>query len=400
MIENPIARNAFFPEGAADYIVEPATANDADDIREILETKEPEESARLFMRWWDRHPETFSVARSPEGRVDAFYFTFEPEKVDHSLLEEDPLTSSWLRHIKANPLAPGERVLFLPRWLDRETGEAPSPAVGASFLDIKRTYMELRPGLRRIYSTATDLLTLKPILFPLGFAPIEEENITIGGTTYHLLVNDFGPSSIDGWLADLIGTELRLESTKVEETPPPVGTLGEDNRLLLTVLFTDIVGSTKKAVDIGDSRWRDLLEHHHTVVRRELARFQGREIDTAGDGFLATFDKPANAIQCACTINEAIRDLGIEIRAGVHLGECEVLDKAVRGIAVHIGARVASKAESGEILVSRTIKDAVAGSEIRFKDRGSHVLKGIPGNWDLFAVESLISKPHLEANHG
>jgi class 3 adenylate cyclase len=387
MIENPIARDAFFPEGASDYRVEPATVNDANDIRQIVESKEPEESAHCFMRWWDRHPETFSVAKNPEGRVDAFYFTFEPEKVAGALLDEDPFTSAWLRHLKENPLLPGERVLFLPRWLDRETGEAPSPAVGACFLDIKRTYMELRPGLRRIYGIATDLSTLGPFLFPLGFAPLKGATITIGGITYHSIVNDFGPSSIDGWLAKLIGTELGVTSTESQETSLTKETMPEHGRQLLTVLFTDIVASTQKAVELGDSSWRDLIESHHKLVRHELLRFQGREIDTSGDGFLATFDKLASAINCARAISTAVRELGIEIRSGLHLGECEVTDDAVRGITVHIGARVASKAEAGEVLVSSTIKEAIAGSDILFKERGAHELKGIPGEWKLYAVK-------------
>ena len=164
-------------------------------------------------------------------------------------------------------------------------------------------------------------------------------------------------------------------------------TIPEHRRSLLTVLFTDIVDSTKKAVELGDSHWQDLLEQHHAIVRRELLRFKGCEIDTAGDGFFATFDRPANAIQCAHNIINSVRELSIEIRAGLHLGECEITDKAVRGITVHIGARVVAKAEGGEVLVSSTVKDTVAGSDIRFKERGSHVLKGIPGEWNLFAVK-------------
>ncbi len=152
-------------------------------------------------------------------------------------------------------------------------------------------------------------------------------------------------------------------------------------------MFTDMVDSTERAAELGDRRWRDLLERHHALVRKELARFQGREIDTAGDGFLATFDRPAKAIQCACAISDSVRELGIQIRAGLHLGECEAVGEAVRGIAVHIGARVAAKAGAGEVMVSSTVKDAVAGSDIELEDRGSHILKGIPGEWGLFAAK-------------
>jgi class 3 adenylate cyclase len=152
-------------------------------------------------------------------------------------------------------------------------------------------------------------------------------------------------------------------------------------------MFTDIVGSTELAADMGDRRWAELLEGHQQIVRRELARFRGREIDTAGDGFLATFDGPARAIRCASAIRDAVKGLGIEIRAGLHTGECEVVGEKMRGVAVHIGARVAALAGPGEILVSRTVRDLVAGSGLAFEDRGSHVLKGVPGDWQLFAVQ-------------
>ena len=157
-------------------------------------------------------------------------------------------------------------------------------------------------------------------------------------------------------------------------------------RVLATILFTDIVGSTELAARIGDSAWRDLLERHHTVVRRELARFQGRELDTAGDGFFAIFDGPARAISCARAIVGAVDELDLTVRAGVHTGECELQDGKVTGIAVNIGARVAAAAAPGEVLVSGTVKDLVAGSGIEFQEQGVHELKGVPGEWRLFTV--------------
>jgi class 3 adenylate cyclase/esterase/lipase len=160
----------------------------------------------------------------------------------------------------------------------------------------------------------------------------------------------------------------------------------EPDRALATVLFTDIVGSTAKAAELGDRRWREVLEEHHALIRRQLVRFRGRELDTAGDGFFASFDGPARAIRCACSITEAVRELGLEVRAGLHTGEFELLDGKVGGIAVHIGARVASLAEPGEVLVSSTVKDLVAGSGIEFEDRGQHQLKGISEAWHLFTV--------------
>ena len=157
--------------------------------------------------------------------------------------------------------------------------------------------------------------------------------------------------------------------------------------LLATVLFTDMVGSTEKAAALGDRRWRDLLDNHHALVRRNIARFRGREIMTTGDGFFAAFDGPARGVRCACAIVDEIRPLGIEVRAGLHTGECEVMGDDFGGIAVHIGARVASLAGPSEVLMSSTVRDLVAGSGLRFSDRGSPALKGVPGEWRLFAVE-------------
>jgi class 3 adenylate cyclase len=181
--------------------------------------------------------------------------------------------------------------------------------------------------------------------------------------------------------ADDILAEIREFLTGVREAPEP-------DRVLATVLFTDIVGSTERAAELGDRRWRELLESHHATIRRELERFRGREIDTAGDGFLASFDGPARAIRCARASVDAVRGSGLEIRAGVHTGECEVVGDKLAGVAVHIGARVASKAGPGEVLVSGTVHDLVAGSGIVLDDRGSTELKGVPGEWRLFAVAS------------
>jgi class 3 adenylate cyclase len=167
----------------------------------------------------------------------------------------------------------------------------------------------------------------------------------------------------------------------------------EIDRVLATVMFTDIVDSTQRASAMGDRAWRDLLDAQNDVLRHELDRFRGREIKTLGDGMLATFDGPARAIRCALAITEAVRPLGIEVRVGLHTGEVELVGGPdtggdVAGIAVHIAARVGAKAGTGEVLVSGTVKDLVAGSGIAFDDRGEHVLKGIPDQWRLFAVEA------------
>jgi class 3 adenylate cyclase len=182
--------------------------------------------------------------------------------------------------------------------------------------------------------------------------------------------------------ADALLDEVEGFLTGVRRGPDP-------DRVLATVLFTDVVGSTETATRVGDRAWRSLLERHHQVVRRALARWRGREIETAGDGFLATFDGPARAIRCAVAASEGIRDLGLQIRAGLHTGEVEIAGGDVRGIAVHIGSRVAGLAGPGEVLVSRTVADLVAGSGIVFAERGEHELKGVSGTWLVYAVESV-----------
>jgi pimeloyl-ACP methyl ester carboxylesterase len=203
------------------------------------------------------------------------------------------------------------------------------------------------------------------------------------------------------WLARTIPGAYYVELQGDDHVPwfDPDETIGEirefltgrreaasPDRVLATVLFTDLVGSTERAAELGDRRWRDLLEQHHATIRRELVRFDGREVDTAGDGFFATFDGPARAIRCAQAIVGAVRPLGLEVRAGLHTGEVERADGKIAGIAVNIGARVAGQGDAGEVLVSGTVKDLVAGSGLQFEERGMTSLKGVPGEWRLFAV--------------
>jgi class 3 adenylate cyclase len=185
------------------------------------------------------------------------------------------------------------------------------------------------------------------------------------------------------WVGDVEGVldEVQEFLTGVRRGP-------DIDRVLTTVLFTDIVASTERAAELGDRAWSDLVDRHHSVIRRELGRYRGREVDTAGDGFLATFDGPARGVRCAVTAVEAIRDLGLDIRAGLHTGEVELAGDGVRGVAVHVGARIAGLAQAGEVLVSRTVRDLVSGSGIVFQERGEHALKGVPEPCQVFAVES------------
>jgi class 3 adenylate cyclase len=187
----------------------------------------------------------------------------------------------------------------------------------------------------------------------------------------------------DHWIS---AGDVDALADEIEEFLTGTRTHAAPDRVLATVLFTDIVGSTAVATELGDRRWRDLLEQHHAVVRNELARARGREVDTAGDGFFASFDGPARAVRCAKAIVDGVRELGLDVRSGLHTGECELVDGKVTGIAVHTGARVAAQAGPGEVLVSSTVKDLVAGSGLEFQDRGVHELKGIPGEWRLYAA--------------
>ena len=247
-------------------------------------------------------------------------------------------------------------------------------------------------ALRRMNMNIDVRHVLSSISAPtLVLHPVDDEAMDIEGGRYiakHVPGAEFVelPGTDHGWWVrpEEIGGEAERFLRPIWERGE--WELFEPERVLATVLFTDIVGSTARLAELGDRRWRELLAEHHTLVRRQLARFRGHELDTAGDGFFAAFDGPARAIRCACSIVDSVRDLGLEVRAGLHTGECEQLDGKVGGIAVHIGARVAAEARPGEVIVSRTVKDLVAGSGIDFRERGSASLKGVPGEWQLFAV--------------
>jgi class 3 adenylate cyclase len=193
------------------------------------------------------------------------------------------------------------------------------------------------------------------------------EFVVIPGSGGAIQENDYAIEAIESFLAG--GEQQRIPDS-----------------VLATVLFTDLVGSTERAVELGDRAWRELLERHNAAVRRELERYRGVEVDTAGDGFFASFDGPARAIACARVILERVHELGLEVRAGIHIGECERVGQKIAGLAVNVGARLSGAAGPGEVLVSGTVKDLVAGSGIQFEDRGEHELKGVPGQWRLYAV--------------
>jgi pimeloyl-ACP methyl ester carboxylesterase len=250
-----------------------------------------------------------------------------------------------------------------------------SPAMARDLLDLARQ-IDVRPILPSIQVPALILHRVRDGTLPVEGARYMAEHIP-AARYIELPGDDHTP-----WLGD---PDALLN--EIEEFVTGSAADVDFDRVLATVLFTDIVDSTRLATEFGDRRWRDLLGQHDLIVRGQLDRFQGQERDKAGDGFLATFDRPTAAIHCASAISNAVQPLGVKIRAGLHTGECELVDDGVAGIAVHIGARVAAEAAADEILVSRTVKDLVAGSGVRFDDRGSHVLKGVEGEWQLFAVQ-------------
>jgi class 3 adenylate cyclase len=260
-------------------------------------------------------------------------------------------------------------------WWGRFQRRAASPGMARALIEMLAE-IDVRAVLPTIHVPTLIIHRTKEKAVPIGAARYLAEHIP-GARLVEQPGDDHFP-----WLgeADAFVDEVEVFLTGERQSR-------EIDRVLATVLFTDIVSSTEHASQLGDRGWRDLLEEHNATVRREIARMRGREVGTAGDGFLATFDGPARAIRCACAIQDAVTPLGITLRAGLHTGECEVIGDDVGGIAVHIGARVAAMAAPGEVLVSSTVKDLVAGSGLRFHDRGVHPLKGIPGEWRLYSVE-------------
>jgi pimeloyl-ACP methyl ester carboxylesterase len=277
------------------------------------------------------------------------------------------------RTLKA--LAPSvEPTPYLVELLNRSAINAATPSAAAAFQE-----MAFNIDVRAVVPTIA-VPTL--IIHAVGDQVCHVENArflarTIAGARYVELP---GGDHIAYFDPDPVLAEIREFITGTREAEEP-------DRVLATVLFTDIVGSTDRLVREGDRRWSELVDMHHAAVRRELTRFRGEEIDTAGDGFFARFDGPARAIRCAKAIQAAVAPLGLNVRAGLHTGELEVMpDGGLRGLAVHIGARVGGLAGGGEVLVSQTVRDLVAGSGLELLDRGVHPLKGVPGEWRVFAV--------------
>jgi class 3 adenylate cyclase len=306
--------------------------------------------------------------------ADDFPIGFSPSNFDRML---GRMRAEWGGPVLVELFGPslGDDEAFLTWWARfLRSGSSPSGAV-----ELMALYKEIdvRHALPAIEAPSLVLQKSGDKLLPVRFAEHLAEQIP-GGRYFELPGQDhlFFTEDQDALLDEV---EDFLTGALVSREP---------ERRLATVLFTDIVGSTDRAAALGDRRWRDLADAHDEIVRRALARHRGREIKTMGDGFFASFDGPARAIRCA---QEAVREadrIGIQVRAGVHTGECDVVGDDLAGLAVNIGARVGALAEAGEVLVSQTVKDLVVGSGIKFEDRGTHTLKGVPGEWRLYASQA------------
>jgi len=288
--------------------------------------------------------------------------------------EIEELEENWSRTMDLDRLAPSEDEAFKNR-LATYFRRSASPGAAVALMRMN-TQIDVREVLPSIQAPTLVLHRRDDLDASVDEGRWLAEQIP--GATFVELPGD--AHTLWGGDTDSVVDEIEEFLTGARRGPEP-------DRVLATVLFTDIVGSTEQAKKLGDRRWRELLERHHTVVRQQLDRFKGREIDTAGDGFLAAFDGPARAIRCGYAIESGVRGLGLAVRAGVHTGECELFGEKVAGLAVHTGARIASQAGPGEVLVSQTVKDLVAGSGISFEDRGEHELKGV-GALRLYSVAS------------
>jgi class 3 adenylate cyclase len=302
-----------------------------------------------------------------------------------------PTENDWRRRLDEIRTGWGRRDFFEAMVRDWAPGRADDADFREWFVEHMRR--SLSPGAALAFfrtmmeADVTDVLAAVRVPTMIIFKPDErQESEYVGGQIPGAqLVELPAFRGLFTW-ADDEAHEATIRETRrfIEAVGRPVAA----ERVLATVLFTDIVGSTEQAARLGDRAWRDVLARHDGVVRAEIARCQGTEIDTAGDGFFATFDGPARAISCATAVRRAVHELGLQIRAGVHTGECELDGGKPRGIAVHIGARLAGEAAPDEVLVSSTVKDLVAGSGIEFDERGLRELKGVPGDWQLYAVAS------------
>jgi class 3 adenylate cyclase/dienelactone hydrolase len=358
-----------------------------DDIRAVMDSAQSERAAvigwsegvRLSLLFAATYPDRVWALVACGGRAERSRSPEEKERVlqewaaERVVWERDPMAAAFAQVRDGSPNATDEELRALARMYHYGLSPGDEYAYGRMNLDLQ---------VRHVISAIT-VPTLVLQNAEDNWVSVEEgrefAELIPGSTYLEVPIRGHIPALADMEpFLDPIESFLR-EAWKSDVTREP-------DRVLATVLFTDIVGSTEKLSELGDAGWRELLERHHAVVRGQLSRGRGREVDTAGDGFFAAFDGPARAVRCAKAIVDGVRELGIDVRSGLHTGECELVDGKMTGIAVHTGARVAAHAGPGEVLVSSTVKDLVAGSGLEFVDRGVHELKGVPGEWRLYAA--------------
>ncbi len=312
------------------------------------------------------------------------------------------LADAWARRSRAQDYPCGIPEETIPKYIKvivEMWGTGQAAVRGAPSLAHNQSFIELRGRLERLAMSPAQFANLNPTRYEIDVRPLLE-TIRVPTLVLHRTDNPYIRVGNGRYLAEHIEGAQFIELAgndhffhagditalldAVQEFLTGTKEVPDYDRILATVLFTDIVNSTQHAERVGDKAWRDQLDRHHALVRQELRRFRGREIDTAGDGFFATFDGPARGVRCALAIRDLVRPLGIDIRAGLHTGDCELMGEKVGGIAVHIGARVMASSEPGRVLVSRTVKDLVAGSGLEFTGHNIHQLKGVAGEWELF----------------
>jgi class 3 adenylate cyclase len=369
--------------GMSDRVAElPGLDQRMDDLRAVMDAADIKQAAPLGYSEGGTLAALFAATYPDRCRAVVLYGT--PVSFA-SWLPTEEAVAAFLDYVDQSWGTGGTVIKFAPsrandpayrRWWGRMERLGASPAAAKTLLHMNRQIgiSDIVPTIRVptlvIHRTGDLVVNVEAGRF-LAEHIIGARYIELPGTDHQWFVGDNAEEIADAIEEFLTGSRAPVEI----------------DRVLATVLFTDIVGSSQRAVALGDHRWRDLLGIHDATIRSNLVRFRGHEIKTIGDGMLATFDGPARGVRCACAIAEDVRLLGIDVRAGLHTGECEMIGDDVGGISVHIGARIAALAGAGEVLVSSTVKDLVAGSGLRFGDRGTRSLKGIPGKWHIFAVE-------------
>jgi pimeloyl-ACP methyl ester carboxylesterase len=363
----------------------PTLEQQMDDVNAVLDAVGSERAAFLGVSQGGPMAVLYAATYPQRASALVLYATYSCARGDEDFpwgrseewLEEwvQALEYDWGTGVLLRQLAPSRADdEYFRRWWARFERYSSAPGNALAYFRMN-VQIDVRPILSTIKVPTLILHRSGDTFRPPGTSRYIAERIP-GARYVDLPGIDHLPYVGDG---DAIADEIQEFLTGMRPAPEP-------DRILATVVFTDIVGSTQQAAALGDRRWRALLEHHRTLVRKELQRFRGREVDTAGDGFLATFDGPARAIRCSMAIQEAVQEIGLAVRAGVHTGEIELMDGGVGGIAVHIAARVAALAGAGQVLASSTVKDLVAGSGMHFEDFGIHELKGVPGEWRLYSA--------------